>query len=133
MDGQNAHLAATVLVEIALDLATAGFKPAQEALQRAALGALILQRPRQQLIDRVSGLAAQPLQQVDAAAFGTERLGEEIERRDVVGALKPGRQPRMGSGEFLRTRPRAVWIGLRVLAIAALIGRLMTKNEVLPS
>ena len=71
---QDAHLAPAVLVEVALDLAAARLEPAQEALQRCAFGALVLQRARQQLVDRIGRLVAQPLQQAGAAAFGPQRL-----------------------------------------------------------
>ena len=94
---QDAHLRPAVGVEVALDLAAARLEPAQEALQRSCLGLLVLQRPRQQLIDRVGGLAAQPLKQLGTAAFRAQRLGEEIERRGEVGAIEPARQQRMGA------------------------------------
>ena len=99
MHGQNPQLAPAVLVEVALDLAAARLEPAQEALQRAAFDALVLQRPRQQLVDRIRGLATQPLQQPPTAALRAERAGEEVERRVGVGVLQPVEQDRAGGGE----------------------------------
>ncbi len=99
MHRQDAHLAAAVLIEVALDLAAARLEPVQEALQRGALGPLVLQRPRQQLVDRVGRFAAQPFQQAPTAAFGTEGRGKKVERRDVVGTLQPAGQPFVGGGK----------------------------------
>ncbi len=99
MHRQDAHLGAAIGIEVALDLAAARFEPAQETLQRRGFGALVLQRARQQFVDRVGRLMSQPFEQSLPSALGTERLGEEVEGRREVRAPEPGRQPAMRIGE----------------------------------
>ena len=104
MHRQDAQLAPPVLVEVALDLAAPRLEPAQETLQRATLDPLVLQRARQQFVDRIGGLAAQPLHEPPPAALRAERAGEEIEGRVVVGALQPVGEGRVSRREGRRGR-----------------------------
>ena len=83
---QDSHFLSAVGVEVALDVAAAFLEPAYEALQRCRLGTLVLQRARQQFVDRIGSLAAQPLEQPPAAFLRPQRLGEEVEWRDEIGA-----------------------------------------------
>ena len=68
----------------------------QKPLQRRHMLALIGQRQREELLDRIARLGAEPLQDRAAAAAGAKDLGVELEWRHVIGAGAQFRQSLRG-------------------------------------
>ena len=92
MHRQDADLVARPRPEIALDLGVAGDEPAQKALQRRHVLALIGEGQREELLDRVFRLGSEALEQGAPPALGAEDLGVELVRRDEIGAGEEGRE-----------------------------------------
>ena len=80
------------------------------------LGALVLQRARQQLVDRIGGLAAQPFQQALATAFRAEYAWR---RNRTAWCSRRARARRRGA----RVRRRTASLRLRDRAARATAGR----------
>ena len=93
MHGQDANLVALAFAEIALDLDITGGDPAQEALQRGHVLALVGERQGEEFLDRVGRLGPEPLEQRLSPTTGAEDLGIKLERRHEIGASEQLAQP----------------------------------------
>ena len=87
---QDADLVALALAEIALDLDVAGRDPAQKSLQRGHVLALVGQRQREKLLDRIGRFRPETFEDrappVVGPGAGPENFGVQLERRDEIGA-----------------------------------------------
>ncbi len=86
MHGEDAHLVAAALIEVALDLDLAGGEPVQETLQRRDVRAFVGEGEGEELVERIGRLGAEPAERRAPAAARRENIGEELVRRDEIGA-----------------------------------------------
>ena len=96
----DAYLVA-LLLHVALDLDVARAELIDEALQRRRGVAVVGERAIEKLVDRLGRLGPEPRQHrlAQALPIGAEQLGEELVRRQEVGACQPGGEPLRGLGE----------------------------------
>src|SRR6185312_14922055 len=84
--GEDTHLVAPALLEVALDLGLSSGEPMQKALQRGSMHALIGERQRQELVERILGLVAQPRESRAPATARAQYLGKKLIGRREIGA-----------------------------------------------
>ncbi len=89
MDGQDADFVTRARGKVALDLGVGGRQPAQKALQRRHMLALVGEGETEEFVDRVFGLRSEAMQQRPPAAFGAKDLAIKLVRRHKIGASKP--------------------------------------------
>ena len=80
--GHHADRAAALL-HVALDVGGALLEPVQETLERGRMRTLMRQRKRQEFVDGIGGLRAQPCGQAPAQALA-ERAGVKLEGRQKI-------------------------------------------------
>ena len=95
VDGQHPD-AVALRLEVALDLRLVRLDLGEKAGQRRRLAALVGEREREELVDRVGGVVAEPRDQRLAAAVLAEQAGVEGVGAEPCGARAPLGDPARG-------------------------------------